>query len=218
MTGKKIERQCSYDGCSGSYYSKGFCLLHYQRFKKGRPMDAPKRNYIRTDDTFCIEDECKGPKQFSGHCERHAREKSLPPFDQECSLDGCDRPRKNYKTGLCHTHYHWSTISKELIPFGRKKKNMEPYLNSSGYVMVYAPDHPNAQKSGRCAEHTLAMSEHLGRALLPHENVHHKNGVRDDNRLENLELWSTSQPYGQRAKDKLAWAYEMIALYEGVEL
>lgn len=84
--------------------------------------------------------------------------------------------------------------------------------------MIYQPDHPNAQSSGRVAEHTLVMSEHLGRPLLKNENVHHKNGIRDDNRLENLELWSTSQPYGQRAKDKLEWAYQIIKLYEGVEV
>jgi hypothetical protein len=58
------------------------------------------------------------------------------------------------------------------------------------------------------------MEQHLGRPLEAHENVHHVNGVRDDNHLENLELWSVSQPAGQRVADKVSWAREILALYE----
>jgi hypothetical protein len=57
------------------------------------------------------------------------------------------------------------------------------------------------------------MSEHLDRPLYEDETVHHANGVRDDNRVSNLELWSHSHPAGQRVEDKLAWAYEMIERY-----
>jgi hypothetical protein len=49
------------------------------------------------------------------------------------------------------------------------------------------------------------MEEILGRPLEPNENVHHVNGVRDDNRPENLELWLTSQPSGQRVRDLVEW-------------
>src|SRR3990167_9329211 len=79
----------------------------------------------------------------------------------------------------------------------------------NGYVMVRNPAHPNA-KGGRdksyVAEHRMIMSDHLKRPLLRTEQVHHINGDRADNRIENLELWSTSQPSGQRVKDKLKWA------------
>lgn len=58
------------------------------------------------------------------------------------------------------------------------------------------------------------MEEVLGRALLPKESVHHRNGVRDDNRPENLELWIVKQPYGQRPEDLVRFAKEILELYD----
>lgn len=65
----------------------------------------------------------------------------------------------------------------------------------------------------RRAAHRLVMERHLGRKLLPTETPHHLNGDRTDNRLSNLELWSFSQPPGQRIEDKVAWAVELLTLY-----
>lgn len=92
---------------------------------------------------------------------------------------------------------------------GRKK-------HSQGYVLLTdqeSKNHPNSQKGG-LLEHIKVMSDLLGRPLdTKVENVHHKNGVKDDNRVENLELWTISQPRGQRVTDKIAWAKEILALY-----
>jgi hypothetical protein len=59
------------------------------------------------------------------------------------------------------------------------------------------------------------MEQALGRYLLPTENVHHHNGVREDNRPANLELWTRPQPTGIRVSDAVAWAREILALYAG---
>lgn len=92
-------------------------------------------------------------------------------------------------------------------------------VTAGGYIKVFVGRHrPGATQAGHILEHRKVMQEVLGRALLPQENVHHINGVRDDNRVGNLELWSKSQPCGQRVEEKLAWAHEFIALYEGLSM
>jgi hypothetical protein len=83
-------------------------------------------------------------------------------------------------------------------------------VNSHGYVMV-----SRARKNGGCMlEHRLVMEKHLGRPLVKEEIVHHKNQVRHDNRIENLELCYKVQPPGGRVVDRYADAEAFIARYK----
>lgn len=61
--------------------------------------------------------------------------------------------------------------------------------------------------------HRHVYEQHYGIKLLPHQNVHHINGDRTDNRIENLELWDTSQPSGQRVKDKIEFYFKLVDEY-----
>jgi hypothetical protein len=206
-------------GCARPVALGGLCVAHWTRRKRGRPINTPVLEKHAVLRHACQVADCGMPEHVRGYCRNHyarlLRGRDLlaamriVKTGRGCKASGC--PGRYLARGLCQTHYQRlrKTGSLELV-----KRVPRSHVSSDGYRIIYVVVDG---KSVPIAEHRLVMSRALGRPLLRNESVHHKNGVRLDNRRRNLELWTKSQPAGQRVKDLLAWARELIALYGDVE-
>ena len=92
-------------------------------------------------------------------------------------------------------------------PYGGNKYQRR--VERSGYAKVYDPMLDMVK-----SEHRVVMAKKLGRPLLTTEHVHHMNGVRDDNRIENLELWTHPHPRGVRVKDRVNQCLDFLRIYD----
>lgn len=210
--------------CLKKETARGLCNSCYQmRRKIGALALIPKVNA----GCICKADGCNLDAKSRGFCISHY-EKLMKYGDPlgcavvkiitggACNTDGCIG--KVVANGVCAACY--SRIKKygDATTYSAwYNRRFEKIVDSKGYVSVYVGVKNGSKKNGREFEHRVVMSEMIGRPLLKNENVHHKNGKRGDNRPENLELWVTSQPSGQRPADLLDWARSILVTYEADE-
>lgn len=149
---------------------------------------------------LCREDDCGRKVIARGWCDTHYR--SLHDRGP-CTVAGCTRPAKT--ASLCWAHYsrrrRTGDVGEPVIA-PRRSNGTGGYRN--GY-RVFTVDGQNLY------EHRMVAEQMLGRPLKGIENVHHKNGIRDDNRPENLEVWTSYQQVGQRVEDLIEFIADEYA-------
>lgn len=199
----RIEKseKCKIEGCVRGSHSRGYCSTHYTREnRKGFPLEPRCR-------------ECERPESHNGLCKVHHIEVTRGGVKKKCGYGECTRGMKY--GGMCGVHYSRRIKGHDMDAPTYAEQPLGVWVVSKyrnqGYVWCYRRNEDGTTDSRH--EHRVVMEEHLGREISASENVHHRNGVRDDNRLENLELWSTAQPAGQRVREKLEFYLDFIQRY-----
>jgi hypothetical protein len=164
-------------------------------------------------------DGCDNPEESQGYCAMHrwrVRTYGEPgPAERRkagrrrapaapCTVDGCDRLR-NHGSPYCHLHRERLRRTGEVGPAQPMRVKGVVNPRSDGYRRLTLPD------GRRVLEHVHVMEQHLGRRLVAGENVHHKHGMRSENKIEDLELWFVMQPSGQRVTDLMEYIAEYHA-------
>src|SRR5258708_1037683 len=177
---KKEPGVCTVEGCDRAPVARGWCRRHYARMYRSGTLEArewqPKSQ--------CSVDGCENVTESRGYCAMHrSRIRSrgepgpsgrvkpgrAPAPPGPCSVDGCDRPRRN-GADYCHLHNERLRRTGEVGPAQPTRVRGTVRPGKDGYKRIHLPD------GRRALEHVLVMEQHLGRRLGPGENVHPVNG------------------------------------------
>lgn len=207
---------CAAPECPRAVYARGWCGMHYKRWlRTGSPIRGERP-------PTCAVESCERQAKSRGWCHAHYQRwrhhgdvrPDVPlRAARNCEVKGCDRP--SHARELCQAHYRRLLQSGDARPLEPVRMVTGEGSLSHGYWKVPISPGERWLTNGQAValEHRLVVARRLGRPLWDDEVVHHLNGDRTDNRPENLELWSTAQPKGQRIPDKVAYSLERLRRY-----
>ena len=151
-----------------------------------------------------------GKKRWTVYCGRECKKQHFRQLRPVAACIQCgkgvsyipSRPRRF--CGRSCQFLWWSKQGKQ------DRRSKRRFIHKSGYVYVWSKNHPSTTpRNCYLLEHRVVMEKAIGRYLQRYETVHHKNGIRHDNRIENLELWSKQHPSGQRVSELMSRIAEM---------
>lgn len=190
-----------------------FCNLECQHRTGGKPRTGSDVRCER-----CGQEFYRGPRSTKRFCSRDCvAQAQVRPVTVRCGRCGTEfstvpSTAKRFCSRACYE----ATRTTRAID---RSHNGKPVIRwTTGYLFIYEPDHPAAFEGGWVAEHRWLMEQQLGRRLATGEHVHHVNGVKDDNRLENLEVLSHSEHSSLTGRERQAenerMAAELVAYRE----
>lgn len=188
-------RYCIVDKCLSPIRCGGYCTMHYSRWRRGTPLDSPPKQSNKGRN--CPIDGCTRPAFCVGLCQFHNQRRYLgipynaPKQERDlvntpllCAVIGCVSLR--LAKGLCGLHWQRAKASIPLhLPHHFNWIYTTGWRNRDRYKKV-------SRRNKTYSEHRLIATTILGRDLLPHEVVHHKDEDKTNNHPNNLEVMTRS--------------------------